>query len=341
MSFPPRTPAPHAIPRRHLRWSAALALAAGATTVGIGLAPLAVAAAGNTSVGTVRIGYQKFGTLSILKSRGTLERAFAAKGVKVDWLLFPAGPALLEALNTGSIDLGSVGEAPPIFAQAAGNPFVYVASSTPNPHGEGILVPKDSPLRTVRDLKGKKVALNKGSNVHYLLVKLLEKNGLKYSDVKVVFLPPADARAAYEAGAVDAWVIWDPFFTQAKRATNSRVLADGDGVVANREFFIFSRDFAKGHTPETRTILGELERTDAWAKKNVVAVANQLSPEIKIDVPSLVEVLNRRPKGIVPISPVIAAYQQNVADTFRELKLIPVEINVKEKVFRAPVFHTK
>jgi sulfonate transport system substrate-binding protein len=326
--------------RRQVLLSSALVLAGGLASTITALAPSGSVAA-EASDKSVRVGYQKYGTLSILKSRGSLERAFAAKGVKVDWLLFPSGPALLEALNTGSIHLGSVGEAPPIFAQAANNPFVYVASSTPNPHGEGILVPRNSPLRSVKDLKGKKVALNKGSNVHYLLVKLLEKNGLQYSDVKVVFLPPADARAAYEAGSVDAWVIWDPFFTQARRATNSRVLADGEGVVANREFFIFSRDFAKGRSKDTKTILTELDKTDSWAKKNVRAVANQLSPELKIDAPTLVEVLNRRPSGIVPISPTIVSYQQNVADTFRELKLIPSKLNVKEKVYSDPVFKAK
>lgn len=340
MPVTPRPLGPLGTSRRRVLLSTALVLAGGLAGTITALAPSSSVAAA-TGDKSVRVGYQKYGTLSILKSRGSLERAFAAKGVKVNWLLFPAGPALLEALNTGSIDLGSVGEAPPIFAQAANNPFVYVASSTPNPRGEGILVPRNSPLRSVKDLKGKKVALNKGSNVHYLLVKLLEKNGLRYSDINVVFLPPADARAAYEAGSVDAWVIWDPFFTQAKRATNSRVLADGEGVVANREFFLFSRDFARTRTRDAKTILGELEKTDSWAKKNVGAVASQLSPELKIDAPTLVEVLNRRPSGIVPISPAIISYQQNVADTFRELKLIPSRINVKEKVYSDPVFKAK
>ncbi len=122
---------------------------------------------------TVRIGYQKYGTLVILKARGTLEKRLAANGIDVKWTEFPAGPQLLEGLNVGSIDFGTVGEAPPIFAQAAGAPLVYVAHEPPAPEGEAILVPKNSSIQSVADLRGKKVALNKGSNVHYLVVKSL------------------------------------------------------------------------------------------------------------------------------------------------------------------------
>ena len=121
----------------------------------------------------LRIGYQKYGTLVLLKEKGTLEGALEPLGFSVTWSEFPGGPQLLEALNVGAIDFGTAGEAPPIFAQAAGAPLIYVGFEPPAPKGEAILVPKDSPLKTVAELKGKKVALNKGSNVHYLLVRAL------------------------------------------------------------------------------------------------------------------------------------------------------------------------
>src|SRR6201993_296080 len=156
---------------------------------------------------TIRIGFQKYGKLVLLKGRGTLEQKLKPLGYSVSWTEFPSGPPLLEALNVGSIDFGLSGETPPIFAQAAGAPLVYLAYDPPAPRGEAILVPKDSPLHSVADLRGKKVALNKGSNVHYLLVKALEKAGLKYSDIARAFLAPADARAAFERGSVDAWAI--------------------------------------------------------------------------------------------------------------------------------------
>src|SRR5881392_4140690 len=191
----------------------------------------------------VRIGFQKYGKLVLLKSKGTLEEKLKAVGYKVVWTEFPSGPPLLEALNVGAIDFGNTGEAPPIFAQAAGAPIQYVAYEPPAPKGEAILVPKDSKLNSVADLKGKKVALNKGSNVHYLLVKALEKAGLKYTDIQPVFLAPADALAAFTRGSVDAWVIWDPYEAAAEASTGARILADGTGLVANHQFYFSSKKF--------------------------------------------------------------------------------------------------
>jgi len=124
-----------------------------------------------TATTQLRIGYQKYGSLAALKARGTLDKRLAAQGIKAQWVEFPAGPQLLEGLNVGAIDFGTTGEAPPIFALAAGAPLVYVGYQLPSPAGEAIVVPKNSPLRSVTDLRGKRVALNKGSNVHYLLVK--------------------------------------------------------------------------------------------------------------------------------------------------------------------------
>ena len=191
----------------------------------------------------VRIGFQKYGKLVLLKSKGTLEPKLAADGYKVVWTEFPSGPPLLEALNVGAIDFGNTGEAPPIFAQAAGAPIQYVAYEPPAPKGEAILVPKDSPLKSVADLKGKKVALNKGSNVHYFLIRALEQAGVAYSDIQPTFLAPADARAAFDSGAVDAWAIWDPFYAAAQAATGARTLADGTGLVSNHQFFLSEKKF--------------------------------------------------------------------------------------------------
>src|SRR6516162_3315476 len=152
----------------------------------------------------LRIGYQKYGSFSVVKARHSLDDQVAKRGIKIDWVLFSAGPQLLEAMNAGAIDLGHTGEAPPIFAQAANNPFVYIGNQRPDPSGEAILVAENSPIKTVADLKEKKVALNKGSNVHYLLVQALESAGLKYSDIHPIYLPRVEARAAFDSGNVDA-----------------------------------------------------------------------------------------------------------------------------------------
>ena len=281
-----------------------------------------------------RIGHQK-GFLSLLKGRGTLEKRLAPLGVSLKWTEFTAGPVQLEALNVGSIDFGDVGEAPPIFAQAAGAPLAYVAATVPRPKAESVLLPKGSPIKTVADLKGKKVALNKGSNVHYFLVKLLEKNGLKYADVNVVFLPPADARAAFEKGSIDAWVIWDPFAAAAEKTLDARLLADATGVVGNRAYYFSSLNYADRNSDVLRIAIEEINKLDIWAKVNRDLLAAELSPLFGIPKPVLDLSTARSEYGTGPVTPDILAEQQKIADTFFDLKLIPKRIQVRD-VARSP-----
>ncbi len=279
---------------------------------------------------TVRIGYQKYGKLVLLKSKGSLDEKLKPLGYKVVWTEFPSGPPLLEALNVGAIDFGVAGETPPIFAQAAGAPLVYLAYDPPAPQGEAILVPKDSALKSVADLRGKKIALNKGSNVHYLLVKALEKAGLKYSDVQPVFLPPSDALAAFTRGLIDAWVIWDPYEAAAEASTGARILADGTGVVSNYQFYFTSKNFLSNDARAVDVVLAALDEADGWARNNIQAVAEQLSPSAGLPVSVLAQSLKRESYGILPISDDVIASQQRIADTFVSLGLLPKAITVSD-----------
>jgi sulfonate transport system substrate-binding protein len=280
----------------------------------------------------LRIGFQKYGTLTILKARGMLEKRLAAQGVDVKWIEFPAGPVLLEGLNVGSIDFGTVGEAPPIFAQAAGANLVYIANEPPAPLSEAILVPKESALKSVADLKGKKVALNKGSNVHYLLVRALEKAGLEHKDIQTVFLPPSDARAAFERGSVDAWVIWDPFLAAAEKQLGARILANGKDLVSNHQFFLASRPYAQKNPDVIKAVLEELVKVDDWARQNLKEVASILSTQVGLE-PSIVELAaSRYTYGVKPVSDAVISEQQQIADVFANLKLIPKKINVRDAV---------
>ncbi len=281
----------------------------------------------------LRIGYQKSAALFVLqKAQGTLEKRLAAIGAGVKWVEFPAGPQLLEGLNVGAVDAGFVGEAPPIFAQAAGAQFVYIANDSAAPEAEALVVSKDSPIRSVADLKGKKVALNKGSNVHYLLVKVLEKNGLKYSDIQPVFLPPADARAAFEKGAVDAWVIWDPFLAAVEKQTGARVLADGRGVVNNYAYYLGERSFYEKHPQVIQALFDDTLERSRWLKANIKQAAQIIAPLQGLDVDVVETSLRRHPQELAPLTASVVADQQKVADTFFELKLIPKAIRVNDAV---------
>ncbi|CAN7471862.1 sulfonate ABC transporter substrate-binding protein [Bosea sp. LjRoot9] len=301
-----------------------------ATSLALGLS----ATSASAQEKTLRVGFQKYGKIVLLKGKGTLEKALEPLGYKVTWTEFPAGPQLLEAVNVGAIDIGNTGEAPPIFAQAAGAPLVYVAYEPPAPKGEAILVPKGSPIQSVAELKGKKVALNKGSNVHYLLVKALEKAGVAYADITPVFLTPADARAAFERGAVDAWAIWDPFQAAAETTIGARTLTDGTGIVANHQFYLASEKLVANHDAALKVFLKQLSEVDDWAKADIAAVAEALSPSTGIPAPILQLALARQSYGIRPLDEATIAEQQRIADTFHALGLLPKPVTIASAVKR-------
>ena len=300
--------------------------------VAAALAFFHVAAHGTDHV--VRIGFQKYGNFILLKGTGELEKKLATRGFTVEWTEFPSGPPLLEAINAGALDIGQTGEAPPIFAQAAATDFVYIAHEPPAPQGEAILVPRDSPIKSVADLKGRKVALNKGSNVHYLLVKLLEKAGIRYSDIEPVFLAPADARAAFERGSVAAWVIWDPYQAAAEVAIAARTLADGTGVVPNNQFYLARKAFADANPQIVDAVIDAVADVDRWAENNASTVAQQLSAGIGIPAAVLEIALQRQTYGIKPLDDATVTEQQGIADTFYGLGLIPKPIVVSTIVRR-------
>lgn len=300
----------------------------------LGLSALAEAGHTWAQQPVLRIGYQKSASLFVLqKAQGTLEKKLQPLGFGVKWVEFPAGPQLLEGLNVGAVDVGYVGEAPPIFAQAAGAQFVYFGYDPAAPRAEAILVTKDSPIQSVADLKGKKVALNKGSNVHYLLVKQLEKHGLKFSDIQPVYLAPADGRAAFESKNVDAWVIWDPFQAAAEKATGARVLADGTGgVVNNYQYYLGARKFVTQHPKVVEALFEDSVEQGIWLKKNLRQAAELIAPLQGLPVDVVELALRRYEFNVKPITREVAADQQQIADTFHALKLIPKPIKVSDAV---------
>jgi sulfonate transport system substrate-binding protein len=301
-----------------------------ATVMALGLG-LASGAALAEPAKELRIGFQKSAGLFVLqKAQGTLERRLAPLGVVVKWVEFPAGPQLLEGLNVGAIDVGFVGEAPPIFAQAAGARFVYVGNDPAAPQTEALVVPKDSALKSVADLKGKRIALNKGSNVHYLLVKLLEKNNLKYGDVTPVFLAPADARAAFEKGAVDAWVIWDPFLAAVEKQIGARQLADGTGLVNSFSYYLAQTDFAQANPHLIHELFANTQVAARFVQADVPRAAVLIAPLQGLDIAVVETSLRRYRFGVGPLTPAVAAEQQKIADTFYDLKLIPRSVRISD-----------
>ena len=277
---------------------------------------------------TVNIGYQKANIFALLKYRGTLDSDFSKQGITVRWVEFPAGPQMLEGLNVGSIDLAATGDAPPTFAQAAKADLVYLAHSPANPQTEAIVVPENSPIKTVADLKGKRVALNKGSDVNYLLVSALENAGLKYKDVTPVYLPPSDARAAFQRGAVDAWVIWDPYLAEVETHEKARLVKNAEGLVPHYTFYLASRKFADTYPQTAEKVVDELKQLSDWANKNPGGAADILSTSTGLDKAIWAKAVARMPFGAERMTPEVFKEQQALADKFSEIGLLPVKVNV-------------
>jgi sulfonate transport system substrate-binding protein len=297
----------------------------------LGVSPLAAGlGVARAQGGEVRIGFQKGSSnLLVLKSKGLLEESLGDLGYTITWTEFPAGPPLLEALNAGAIDFGSTGAPPPIFAQAAGADLIYAAAATPSPLEEGILVAKDSEIQDIADLAGKKVAVAKGSSANAFLALALESVGLEWGDAEAVYLLPADAKAAFDGGAVDAWAIWDPYAAVAEEASGARSIANGETVDhTNRSFYLASRALAKDHVEALDTLLATLEESDAWAATHPEEVARLVSEEVGIDEATLLKVEKRSAYGIEEITEAIVEEQQALADMFLELGLIPERIDV-------------
>jgi sulfonate transport system substrate-binding protein len=298
-----------------------------------GVAALSREVRAQASVKEIRIGYQKSGVLVIARQQAVLEKRFAGRQVGIKWIEFTSGPPLLEAMSIGSVDLGAVGDTPPIFAQAANANIVYVAGS-PITNGQGILVPASSGVRSIANLKGKRVGFTKGSSAHNVVIATLEKAGLTYEDITPVYLTPPDASPAFAGGSIEAWAIWDPYFAIGEKRQNGRVLINAREVAKTNSFYLANRDFANTYVRETREVIDGLAEAARWAEANRAEVASALAAVTGVPLEVQTVAANRASFLIGPVTDEIVTTQQAVADRFHKLGLIPKPIAVRDIVWR-------
>ncbi|TLX74836.1 aliphatic sulfonate ABC transporter substrate-binding protein [Pseudomonas nicosulfuronedens] len=281
---------------------------------------------------TLRIGFQKSSTLlTVVKAQGNLERELGKQGIKVTWHEFPSGLPLLESLNVGNVDLSAdVADTVPVFAQAAGAQLTYFARETPSPTAQSILVPHDSPLKSLADLKGKRIAVTKAAGSHYLLIAALQKAGLKFSDIQPAYLTPADGRAAFENHKIDAWVTWDPYVASAQRQQNARVLADGQGLASYQRYYLASTEYAKAHPEVFKQVFVELQKTGRWVKEHPTDAAKVLGPLWgNLDVATVEQANARRSYDVQPVRKDGLDEQQRIADAFYAEGLLPKPVDAR------------
>ncbi|ENX32275.1 hypothetical protein F889_03594 [Acinetobacter colistiniresistens] len=288
------------------------------------------------TVKQLRIGFQKSSiNFAIAKQQKLLEQEFP--NAKVSWNEFPAGPQILEALAVGSIDVGVTGDAPPVYAQAAGKPLYYIAYETAKPLASAILIPKNSNLKQLSELKGKRIALQKGSSAHFLLVQAVRKAGLKWSDIQPIWLTPADARAAFQKGAVDAWAIWDPYYASTQLEDQAKVLATGQNLSPNYTFYLAAPNFVQQSPQAVAGLLKQINQADRWVQQHQSETADLIgkSTGLKPAVSNLFVQRRPRPSAAAPLNAKVIAEQQQLADIFTQQGIIPNSISIKQAVWQA------
>jgi sulfonate transport system substrate-binding protein len=318
----------HVSRRTFLRLASASLLAGASTRL------LAQTAVASTEPVALRIGYQKSSTLiTLLKTSGALENALAAQHARVSWHEFASGLPLTEALNVGAVDFSAdVADTVPIFAQAAHARFVYVAQEAPSPGAQAIIVKKDSTLHTLADLKDKRIAVTKAAGSHYLLLAALAHAGLKAADVKTSYLTPADGRAAFERGSVDAWITWDPYVASVDRHDDVRILADGNGLASYQRYYLAAREFADAHPQIVQVVFDQLQQSGTWLRAHPQEAAAQLAPVWGLDAATIERANARRSYVVRAVDVQNFAEQQKIADAFFRNGLLPAAVATGESL---------
>lgn len=278
----------------------------------------------------IRVGVQKSGVPFLAKARGGLDVALKDVASAVQWVEFPSGPPMIEAMAAGAVDFGLVGESPPVFAQAAGAPIVYVAAQPVTGAGSALLVPRDSPLKSVAELKGKRVAFTKASSAHLFVVEALKQAGLTLADIQPIQLSPGDAAGAFASGAIDAWSTWDPYYALAQRDQQARALVTGERLPRTSSFYIATRSFAEGSPDALKALLAALKTHADWGQAHRDQVARIIAAATGLPADIAQAALRRGRYAVDPLDDAILAGQQQVADTFHAIGAIPKAIRVRD-----------
>jgi aliphatic sulfonates family ABC transporter substrate-binding protein len=281
------------------------------------------------STAALRIGYQKLGLLSLVRGYGAFDSALAARGMRIDWVEYQAGIPMVEALRAGELAAGIVGACPAVFAHAEDAAIVYLAAEPAAPRGSALIVPQRSKLQHVADLRGKRVAVNRAAQAHYLLIKALEEAGVASSDVDVQFLAPERALQAFQTQAIDAWAIWDPWLSSARLDFGARVLRDATGLLHNSSYYLGRRDFAERQPELLTELLEHVELAARWVERDPCHAADRIAPGLGLSSQALLASFERE-LGTTPLSTEQIAAQQDIADTLLRLQWIPRPVLVSE-----------
>jgi sulfonate transport system substrate-binding protein len=317
--------------RRH-RFRLASLVAASLVLVAVA-AGCSASASGDSKVDlssvTLRIGDQQgTGAQALLQAAGLLKKL----PFTVSWSNFTSGPPMLQAMGSGSVDIGGVGNAPPAFAASGGEQIAIVGARTTRPGSAALLVPKDSPITSIQQLKGRKIAVAQGSSADYHLLTVLAKAGLSVKDVTTENLQPADALSAFASGHVDAWDVWSPYVEQAVAQDNARVLVNGQGFGSNYSFEVAAKDAINdaGKAAAIRKYLTVLDEAYTWAAHNPAAWAKVWAKATGLPQNVMVTAAKDAINTPIPITKPVIASEQKLADSFYKAGLVPAKVDFSD-----------
>jgi sulfonate transport system substrate-binding protein len=263
----------------------------------------------------------------LVKGYGAFDAALAARGVRVEWVEYAGGIQLVEALRSRELAVGVVGDCPAVFAQAEDVPIVYVAAEPPSPRGTALIVPAASSVQCVQELRGKRVAVNRAAQAHYLLLRALEEAGVHRDEVEICFEPPDRALRAFQLGEIAAWGIWDPWLSSARIDFGARVLRDATGLMKNSAFYLARREFAEQHPELIIELLRHVQVAAQWVKRDPIRAADMIAPALGLSSRALMASLERELRT-APLSEELIEAQQHIADTLLRLQLITRPVSV-------------
>jgi sulfonate transport system substrate-binding protein len=282
----------------------------------------------------VNIGIQQsIWPILIAKEKGWFEEEFAKAGAKVNWVEFQSGPAYFEAIVSDRLDFGRVGNIPVLAGQAANVPFKEIANGSNGEKGDAILVRKDSPIRTLQDLKGKKIAVAKGSSAYGLLYKALAKANIDPADVKIIQLQPDEAQPAFETSSVDAWAIWEPFQSTQVIKNGAKVIANGETIQSSSPGFqIVRTKFAEENPDLVVRYLKVTEKATRWQKEHPEEAVKLYAKLKKVDENIIRQVIKNSEAANLPITDEVIKNQQETADLLYDLGGLKKKVDTKEVV---------
>ncbi|MBA5957060.1 aliphatic sulfonate ABC transporter substrate-binding protein [Pseudomonas lactis] len=304
----------YAIPFKRLLLGAALALGLLSTVQAGDLQPL-------------RVANQKSTIKALLEASGESQNV----PYEIKWSEFPSASPLGEALNAGAVDVGALGDAPYVFALGAGASIKVISII----HAEGrnttaLLVPKDSPIKTAADLKGKKIVTGRGSIGHYLAIKALNDAGLTTQDVQFIFLLPAESRLVLDNGTADAWATWDPYTTVVTSQSNARVLVSGKHLLSNHLYFAATGQAIADKRVQLDDFVARIDRAYAWANTHPEQYAAAQAKITGLPLAVHIEVAQDTHLSPVTIDDTVIHGLQATADTYVKEGLLSQHIDVSQ-----------